>query len=147
MEALDKEYGDPDRLSSAYIKQLREWPSIRSGDGSAHRKMLRFLTKCQISKRNSQLQILDSADMIRLIISRFGQGAQDTWNKQALSVRQKKGRKADLSDVIEFVQRQTDLVANPEYSRTAYGDSRERPVKIFATSVESPPESPVKCLF
>ena len=109
--------------------------------------MLRFLTKCQISKVGEQLQILDCAEMIRLIICKFSQSVQDSWNKYALSIKRKKDRLVSLKDIINFVETQTDLVSNPEFSRTAYSEGKEKLVRTFATAVETPRRIDQKCAF
>ena len=57
LQALDKEYGNPQKLTSEYLKELKAWPIIKYNDSKAFRKMLRFLLKCQIIKKRGNLGI------------------------------------------------------------------------------------------
>ena len=135
--ALDKQYGDEDRLHAAYLKELREWPAIRSSDAVAYRKIHRFLTKCQISKSKGNLQLLDSAEIIRTILSKFQQNVQEAWNKSASLLKEREQRRAVFNDLVSFIERQTNLLNNPEYSRAAFTGNKDRTssMKAFATGV------------
>ena len=65
IQALDKEYGDKSRIASAFMKELRQWHSIRSSDAKGFRQMHRFLLKCKVMQREGHLMVLDSAENIQ----------------------------------------------------------------------------------
>ena len=44
---LKEQYGNPHRIASAYVKELRTWPILKDGNSFAFRKLHRFLIKCQ----------------------------------------------------------------------------------------------------
>ena len=48
MSLLRKQYGDPHRISVAYLKELRNWPMIKGNDSSAFRAFNRLLIKLSI---------------------------------------------------------------------------------------------------
>ena len=58
-------------IASAYLKELRNWPSIRSTDAKGFRQIHRFLLKCQIMQGEGLLFVLDAAENIRMILSKF----------------------------------------------------------------------------
>lgn len=43
---LDKEYGDPYKVSNASIQRLSNWPVIKYDDGPSLKRFSLFLTKC-----------------------------------------------------------------------------------------------------
>ena len=71
LRALDKEYGNSQRLSAAYLKELKLWPHIKHNDVKGYKAMYRFLLKCKILKNQKQLSSLDSYETLRLIMSKF----------------------------------------------------------------------------
>jgi len=44
---LKEKYGDPYKISNAYIKKINEWPHIRSGDEQALDRLSIFLGQCR----------------------------------------------------------------------------------------------------
>ena len=44
-ELLTKRYGDPYRVYSEYMKELKDWPKIKPNDAQAFRKFHSFLIK------------------------------------------------------------------------------------------------------
>jgi len=44
---LKEKYGDPYKISNAYIKKINEWPHIRSGDELALDRLSIFLGQCR----------------------------------------------------------------------------------------------------
>ena len=58
---LDQQYGNPHRIASAYVKELRRWPCLKSGDSASFCKFYRFLLKCKNCLDNgSYLRQLDA---------------------------------------------------------------------------------------
>ena len=44
---LEQHYGDPHRILAAYRKEIKGWPSLKTGDSSAYQKFCNFLIKCE----------------------------------------------------------------------------------------------------
>lgn len=150
INALNKEYGDSQRLTAAYLKELRQWPVIKSYDAKGYRTMHRFLLKCKIVKKRGKLSTLDSAETIRLILSKFSNQTQEVWNKLANRMRQNKDRDADFDDLVVFIENQTSLINNPYYSRDAFNENKDRriaTVSTFSTKCdnETHPEDLLQC--
>ena len=141
IKALDDEYGNPQWLNSAYMRELKQWPKIRPNDVAGYRNMYRFLLKCKIINKQGKLQVLDTPEMIRLILSKFTTNIQDTWNKLTYKISNADSRDADFNDLVEFLHRQTSYLNNPEYSGEAFSDLREgrhesAHVKTYATKFD-----------
>ena len=132
--ALEREYGDPQRLDAAYMRELRQWPQIRQADAAAHRRMNRFLQKCHIGKRQGRLLTLDSPETIRLILSKFHFSIQDAWNKEVVD----RGDPS-FSRLLIFLERRSKLLSNPHFSRDAYTEKDKGVIagslKTFATGL------------
>ena len=48
---LQKEYGDPYKVSTAYMKRLTEWPTLKYDDGPALKSFYIFLSKCNCAMK------------------------------------------------------------------------------------------------
>ena len=137
IQALEREYGDSQRLDSAYMKELRQWPWIKPHDTKAYRSMSRFLQKCQIGRRQGRLIVLDAPETIRLILSKYYQSVQDSWNKHANRLKQTHQKEANFDTLLNFLDQQCILLSNPYYSREAFQERERKPptahFKSFAT--------------
>ena len=123
MSLLEKEYGDVHAITCAYLKELRCWPAIRNNDAKGCKSLYRFLLKCQSFKRKGLLIELDSTDTIRMILSRFQQNVQESWNKNACKIREKDLREAKFDDLVVFIENYSRLLNNPAYSRDAFNSN------------------------
>ena len=64
--------------------------------------------------------------MKRLILSKFSNNIQDSWNKLAYQISSTSSRDANFKDLVEFIHKQTVYLNNPEYSREAFSDLNEK---------------------
>ena len=123
---LDKEYGNTHLVSSSYIKELRNWDTIKQHDSSAYKKFYRFLLKCQSYKVHGRLPELDSTDIIRTMISKTPVPHQEKWNRKASEIRKKSDREANFSDFVAFIENETALLSDPAYSRDALLEAKSK---------------------
>ena len=128
---LDKEYGNPYRISCLYIKELRQWDPVKQYDTVAFKKFYRFLLKCETYRIEGNLQELNSTDMIKTIISKIHTTYQERWNRRASDTRLRQHREADFSDLVKFVEAEMILMCDLAYSRDALRDLAN--VKNYAT--------------
>ena len=130
---LDKEYGNPHLISCSYIKELRNWKSMKEHDTAAIKKLFRFMLKCQAYKRHGHLQELDSTDIIKTIISKVHCSIQGRWVRKTLDIRKYHDRDANFDDLVKFIERETEIMSDPAYSRDALIDSNL--IKANSTSI------------
>jgi hypothetical protein len=48
MKLLNEKYGDPYKVSNAYLKKVNDWPTLRPGDDNALEELAIFLTQCLV---------------------------------------------------------------------------------------------------
>ena len=125
------------------MRELRQWPSVRSNDSKGIKSFYQFLLKCKVLQRQGSLQYLDSVEGLRAVIAKFPLHVQDSWNKRALSLQAQKGEYVCFKHVLEFIELQSKMANNPNFSRDAIADGKDRrnAVKSFVTSlgaVETP---------
>ena len=119
---LDKEYGNPNRVSSKFLKQLRELPAIKITDTVGLKKIHLFLLKCQVYRKKGGLQDLDSAPLIRSIIAKLDMSYQENWRARAESTRRDKKREPSFNDFVNFIDFQACSANDPSYSREVMKD-------------------------
>ena len=119
MDLLHQEYGNKLNIARAYIKQLKEQPSVKGSDPEAWKKLHRFLLKCKTFKATGQLRELDRPDIISTIITKLDTQFQDRWTASAEKIERTQEREVNFEDLLEFVHVQTSLASHPTYSRQA----------------------------
>ena len=60
MKLLVEKYGDPYKISNAYIKKIEDWPYVKQGDDQALDRFATFLTQCRSAM--SELKFLSTLD-------------------------------------------------------------------------------------
>ena len=144
LHLLYKRYGDHHTTLAAYRKEIREWPQIKPGDATAFRKFYNFLIKCQSIIGESKWNVLDSPDTICMLLAKLPNHMRDGWNREVYSIRSRQSREPELSDLINFIDKETILVNDPLFSREAvdyYVDKKERPerkkrIRSYTTKTE-----------
>ena len=149
MDLLKRHYGDPHRIATAYLKELRQWPNLSSNDSSGFRSFNRFLIKCKCYKKDHFLRELDSADTLRTLVLKLPLNLQERWNRKADSTKANKGRLVEFADFCDFIDSESRLANDPLFSREALHagkDTKQPPaVQSFATLVEDEQPSAKPC--
>ena len=73
-----------------------------------------------------QLASLDSVETIRSVVCKFPPQVQESWNRKVLGIKETKLCESDFSDLVDFADYQSQLVNNPEYSRDAFSEIKDR---------------------
>ena len=127
MSLLEKQYGDPHRIAVAYLKQLRQWPTIKANDSGSFRAFNRLLIKLTIYKKNCEyLNELDSTDVISSLVLKIPMNLQDKWNHKVNSMKRKTGRVASFYDFADFFDMETLVTNDPVYSKEALYSSKDK---------------------
>ena len=80
---LQRENGDPYKISAAYVNKIFRWAFIKSND-SQSLKRLSILTKCKIALRNvSFMWVLYHAPNMQAVVSKLPPNLQNKWRDQA----------------------------------------------------------------
>ena len=148
---LNERFGDPHRITAAYHKEIKQWPQIKAGDADAYGKFQNFLIKFENIDHLQNWNVLNTPDIICMLLSKLPGSARDNWSRKVLAIRRKVNREPEMADFIQFVNDETLIVTNPVFSKEAREQYvEEKPsykkVKIstFATGNE---ESPDVCIY
>ena len=127
MELLQKEYGDPHKVSSAYMKELRSWKPIPSGDVKELKKYYRFLLKCNTNRKGDMyLKLLDNPETLRVLQSKLPYKMRERWTRRAVQQRETGKGELVFSDFIELVRMECKFLDDPVYSLLPDSGDRDK---------------------
>ena len=120
---LQKEYGDPYKIASAYMNKIQNWPNLKNDDSQELKNLSLFLTKCQHAMNGiSHLAVLNHSPNMQMIIKKLPGYLQNRWRDYVMKVRiSRKGGEAMFDDIVNFVKFASDVANDPIYSREAMG--------------------------
>ena len=116
---MHKLYGDPHGVIPAYRKEIKQWPQIKPGDAEAYRKFHNFLLKCENITQMQTWNVLDTPEIMCMLLSKLSGGTKDKWSRRILIIRRKQGREPELADFIDFVNDENLIVNHPVFSKEA----------------------------
>ena len=99
-----EKYGNPYHVIVEYKKEIKAWPTIRSGDAEGYQRFYNFLQKCESITQSAQWNQLDTPHFICMLLATLPGLTGDKWAKHVLSIRRRQMREADLVDFIELVK-------------------------------------------
>ena len=124
-ELLKKRYGDPYRVYSEYMKELKEWPKIKPNDAQAFRKFHSFLIKFKSTTDCHKSSRSNSPEVLQTLSKKIPSYLQNRWGKIVLKVR-KVGDEATLEHFIQLVEDEVTLVNDPLFSHVALSDPKSK---------------------
>ena len=151
-ELLQKEYGDPHKVTAAYMKELRTWKPIKGNDVKEMKKFYRFLLKCNTNRKgDTYLTLLDNPETLRILQTKLPSKMQDKWTRKAVYQREAERGELKFADLLDFVKLECKVLDDPLYgdnrdeSRGNEDDIRKRKPfekeKTFKTNLEEGKES------
>ena len=135
MRLLEKQYGNPHKLLASYRKEIKQMTKIKPGDAAAYRRLFNFLIKCQSLEYGCQ-NLLDTPDVICMILPKIPGYLQDRWNRNVQKIRKVQMRELGLIDLTNFTEDEMVLVNDPLFSREAVGQYEEKPLKQQSRSTK-----------
>ena len=129
---LQKEYGDPYKVSNAFM-QNASWPVIKYDDGPALKRFSFFLTKCNNSMKNiAHMTVLNRPPNMQSIVQKLPNNLQTKWCENVEKNRRKDGKIAGFGDLTKFVEYAAESANDPIYSKDALSaKSKARPASNF----------------
>ena len=125
---LEKEYGDPYKVSNAFLQKLLSWSIIKYEDGPALKRFSFFLTKCKNAmKTNAHMAVLNHPPNMQSVVQKLPANLQTKWRENAVKSRRKDGKIADFRDLTEFVEHAAEAANDPIYSKEALNSARTTP--------------------
>ncbi|MEL7338835.1 MAG: DUF1759 domain-containing protein [Bacteroidota bacterium] len=142
-DLLQRRYGSPYTVISAYRKEIKMWPTIKAGDAVGFRRFHIFLVKCQSISANLTWNMLENQDMICTLLAKLPVYVIDRWNRQVLNIRRRQKREPRFADFVDFVDEESVLVSDPLFSRQAVvglSDEKPRKNKLRNYAISKTPE-------
>ena len=162
---LDKEYGDPYKVSIACINKALSWTSIKYDDTASLKRFCFFLTKCKNAMKTvSHMAVLNHSTNMQTIVQRLPSNLQNRWRDLVTKMKKRSDKIASFQDLVEFIESAAESTNDPIYGRDAIHrteerkrssintDSSKRLMKVkpnstsFATRVEAPSSSKTPAL-
>ena len=85
---LNKEYGDPYKISMAYVQKILNWTPIKFDEGKVLKSLSIFLIKCKIAMKSiSHMSVLNHAPNMQAVVSKLPFHLQAKWRDQAAKTR------------------------------------------------------------
>ena len=117
---LSEKYGDPYKISNAYIKKINEWPCIRPGDDLALDCFSTFLVQCQSAMTSLPfLTILSHPHNMQSMVKKLPFPLQDRWRREANRWRVSRQTIPAFAEFVAFVKSEAGIATDPVFSRDA----------------------------
>ena len=114
---LEEKYGDPYKVSNAYLTKVTNWPIIKSGDDSALDKFATFLTQCLNAMRSlSYLVILDHPQNLQCLVKKLPFFLQERWRREVTKIRESK-KTPEFANFVNFIKAEVKVATDPVFSR------------------------------
>ena len=117
---LQKEYGDPYKVSTAYMKRLTEWPILKYDDGPAMKSFYIFVSKGNCAMKTiSHLAVLNHPPNMQAVVQKLPFALQTKWRKNVVKTRHKDGKVAGFTELVEFLEYAAESANDPVYGKEA----------------------------
>ena len=118
-QMMHKLYGDPHKVIAAYRKEIKQWPQIKPGDAEAYRKFHNFLLKCENITQMQTWNVLDTPEIMCMLLSKLPSVTRDKWSRRVLLIRRKQEKEPELADFLDFVNDENLIVNDLVFSKKA----------------------------
>jgi len=119
---LKETYGDPYKISNAYLKKINQWPCIRPRDEVALDRFSTFLSQCRSAMSIlTFLSILDHPQNLQSVVTKLPFTLQDRWRRAANKKRVARGAipSPSFADFVNFVNAEAGIATDPVFSQEA----------------------------
>ena len=144
---LDREYGDPYKVSTAYINKVLGWSTLKYDDATGLKQLSFFLKKCnQAMKSLSYLTVLNHPSNMQIVVRKLPFILQNRWRHRIVDMRKSWGQVATFDDLVNFVDTCSEAMNDLIYSKAAlsqHSDPKEEKKRqdgykrsSFSTNIE-----------
>ena len=87
-----------------------------------------FLLKCESATLGQNWNVLDTPEMMCLVLSKLPRNTREKWNSNVMNIRRRHLREPEFTDIIHFVHDEAALANDPLFSKEAlsrYVDKNE----------------------
>ena len=130
---------------------MKQWPQIKAGDAGAYRRFQNFLVKCENIDHLQSWNLLNTPDIIYMLLSKLPGSVRDKWSRKVLTIQRRGNRVPEMADFIQFVNNETLIGTDPVFSKEAVEQNVEKKpsyekgnISAFATGNEENPFTAMK---
>ena len=109
-----------------YRKDVKHCPQMKFGDAKASWKFSNFLFKCESISDNQHGDALDTPEILCMLISILPGLLMNRWNRKVQNIRRRELRESDLTNFVQFVEKETLLMNDPLFLREALHEYAEQ---------------------
>ena len=120
---LREEFGNEQKIASAYMDRALSWPVIKTEDVKSLQEYSLFLKGCCNAMEDVQyLHELDMPANMLTIIRKLPYKYRDTWRNVACELQERHQRRATFRDISDFIGKQVRILTDP-----IFGNKQETP--------------------
>ena len=117
---LEKTFGNPYKIASAYTEKLSNWPDLKSEDNKALHKFAIFLVCCKnLMKGNGHLNKFDSVNFMQQVVLKLPFSMRCRWRRQVDDIMQIQQRTVIFSDLAQFVDKEARIATHPVFGNVS----------------------------
>ena len=123
---LHKRYGNEENICAAHIEKLMTWPTIKPDNISGLQNFAVALMVCDsvMSNMPPGLRETDHPRTLRKIVEKLPFSLHDRWRRLADAAMENERRRVTFSDLVDFVDKEARVAANPLFGRQMMTTSR-----------------------
>lgn len=127
---LNEHFGDPYRLSNAYIQKALNWNTIKPEDGKElHSYALYLRGCCNIVRSLPDMTELNTPSNLKLILSKLPYKLRERWRTKACEIQENTQRRARFHHIVEFLEKQARILLDP-----VFGSIQDSAIKVSRTT-------------
>jgi len=114
---LEEEYGNEHRTATAYLQRLENWPTIKSEDGEALRKLSIYLLTCSNNMGSmNTINQLNSPKEIMNVVMKLPYELRKSWRNRTMELTENK-KCVEFRHLVEFVRKHSKLTNQPLFGK------------------------------
>ena len=111
---LEWHFGNPFKISSAFLDKAMTWPTIRSEDAVSLRSYVIFLKSCHNTmKYMNYVSDLEAPSSLKILASKLPFKLRDRWRSVACNIYDKHKQRPTFNDLIAFMDKQSRTMLDP----------------------------------
>ncbi len=119
-ELLEKHYGNPIQVANAHMEKLISWPKVYDGDSKKMREFYVYLVKCQSCLTDEEyVHELNTSSLLQVLCLKLQERLQRQWATQVYIIKSRESRRANFSDFVEFIGKESEVASDPTFSKEA----------------------------
>lgn len=121
---LARQYGDPYKVSMAYVSKIMSWPIIKNDDSTGLQRFSSFLTNCGSAMLGlNEMSVLNHAPNMQAVVLKLPSFLQNKWRSQAAQLRKRVEGLPNFHHLVRFIQDETEAATDSIYSKEALAKS------------------------